>query len=1635
MLHRPTFPLLLAVGTMLTLLAAVILLAHLSPTPAVASGPENGAGVVEAGPAISRAPQRQNPQAASPFDRNAAEDWNGLSHPTTGGAEGIWSDGTTMWIVDITDLKLYAYDMATKARLPDKDFGTLKAAGNTWPEDIWSDGVTMWVADDNDKLFAYNMATKARSPDQDFNTLSAAGNTGPEGIWSDGSTIWVADHDHDKLFAYDLATKARTPSEDFNTLGAAGNNWPIAIWSDGKTMWVSDWTDDKLYAYDMSTKGRAPNLDFNTLSAAGNHAAEGIWSDGTTMWVRDNDDRKIYAYHMPAVEGIQSSVVFTGKDYDTDDDGLIEVSSLAQLDAIRYDLDGDGTVDDPDMNPPDYLDYFLAYPDAANGMSCPAAGCIGYELTADLDFDTNGNGRADAGDAYWNGGRGWLPIGYSGTAFSRFNATFDGGGHTIANLHVNRRDLYIGLFAASDAVIRRVGLVSGSVSGDRYVGTLVGWNNGAMTDSYATVAVTSTTADDGEVGGLVGYNRGTITRSHATGIVLGGNGADQVGGLVGTNSGAIAGSYAAGAVGGGWNVGGLVGSNFGDITSSYAEGSVSGYRDIGGLVGENFHVGAIADSYATGNVTRYAGGADGVGGLVGSNYGSASSITHSYAIGKVAGSGTGIGGLVGYNGDGYDEETGQRLTAPGTGTITNSYWDTRTSGRTSGTGGVGKTTVELQTPTTAAPGIYATWDAMVWDFGTSNQYPKLRNVGAPAHIGLSSVPQLYWVDEEAQKIQRTAAGDYRRVEDQLTAAKGLNMPGSIALDLNAGKVYWTDDGAGKVQRANLDGTDVQDLIAGLDDPVGIALDLGERKMYWIERTKGEIWRADLNGNGSEAVVSWLSRFEPYQIALDRSERKLYITIRKAHGILRLNLDDLSDFSDFAFLQPSVGASAIADPMGLALDLSRGRMYWTERHQPEDKIRRANLDGSGAEDLITSAGHSLSGIALDIAAGKMYWTDEVAGAIKRADLDGGNEQTVVTGLSAPEGIAIYDKDRAALMALYGNSHGETILFLPNDVILPDSDILLYTNGCTPRVLARHINKSRDSIPALCSEQNERDWGGITRTQVIEGQLHPILSGTGTVDQIIFDSQANIRIIWQYLEKRGELPQDYIPPYLSVISPVVIIPGWSFGDTWLTDQPIGEWEGVILNHDGRVTELNLSSNGLRGGAIPLELTNLDRLQRLDLSGNSLTGTIPPELANLELKHLNLIGNDLSGCIPRDLLPVIENTYAAVTSGSSVGANAVDKAFDVIFAVTTIFISELEALNPGLSGWKDFVNATHGLGLPPCPKLPPNPELAGQKLDKQTYDTDHQTLISIRDYYLDQVNDGQVSDEHYRFVQEKFETWQGTDHANGWLGVKVQSGRVVDLNLSERRLKGGIPPEIGNLGSLKILNLSRNHLSGTIPPALGNLRELETLALNGRKGDSNRLGGPLPLELGNLSSLRHLFLHETDVKGELPLELGNLVNLIEVNFVATKLTGCLPPPIRDNFTPSLASFANLLSVPTKAATAFTTAAKAGKVRGVNDEVGALLDHLREGNELVGEFKGHQDQVDQIGNLAEELGLNKSVANAFIHLAQYAMLGPLSIVLADDDVSEFLGFVSSALSPVDYLAKPGTKHSEFGPVEVTCK
>ena len=225
-------------------------------------------------------------------------------HSDNGSAYQIWSDGTTMWVIDRDNPSLHAYDLATMARDPAKDV-TLDALNN-YASGVWSDGDLVWVSDYvHERIYAYDLDTGQRRPDREVTALTMSP-TSPGGLWSNGGTLWIVDRNADAMEARYLSTGAWRRELDFDTLDEAGNNRPRGLWSDGATIWVADDADRKVYAYELSGGARQPGRDIDGLAAAGNRNPEGLWSDGRTMWVSDQTTLRLYAYALPPNAELES---------------------------------------------------------------------------------------------------------------------------------------------------------------------------------------------------------------------------------------------------------------------------------------------------------------------------------------------------------------------------------------------------------------------------------------------------------------------------------------------------------------------------------------------------------------------------------------------------------------------------------------------------------------------------------------------------------------------------------------------------------------------------------------------------------------------------------------------------------------------------------------------------------------------------------------------------------------------------------------------------------------------------------------------------------------------------------------------------------------------------------------------------------------------------------------------------------------------------------------------------------------------------------------------------------------------------------------------------------------------------------
>ena len=283
---------------------------------------------------------------------------------------------------------------------------------------------------------------------------------------------------------------------------------------------------------------------------------------------------------------------------------------------------------------------------------------------------------------------------------------------------------YMGMLAGANAGLIENVSAHGNVSlSGRYLfGGLVGANDGTITDSRTSGSIDYLSSNGAGAGGLVHTNgeEGIISNSSSSMRVTVTGGA--AGGLAETNIGAITQSFATGAVTGATAAGGLVANAWGTITDSHATGAVTGSGSVGGLVGFAGPL-TINNSYAIGNVTSSGNGVSylGYGGLVGTT-GSATVISNSYAIGAVSGTNFAGGGVVGWNLGtlnnvyAFGKVTAQQALPGGVagysnGRITNAYFNSSAnaglqgigqSNAGGGTGATGLTEAQMRKPASFA---------------------------------------------------------------------------------------------------------------------------------------------------------------------------------------------------------------------------------------------------------------------------------------------------------------------------------------------------------------------------------------------------------------------------------------------------------------------------------------------------------------------------------------------------------------------------------------------------------------------------------------------------------------------------------------------------------------------------------------------------------------------------------------------------------------------------------------------------------------------------------------------------------------------------------------------------------------------
>lgn len=173
------------------------------------------------------------------------------------------------------------------------------------------------------------------------------------------------------------------------------------------------------------------------------------------------------------------------------------------------------------------------------------------------------------------------------------------------------------------------------------------------------------------------------------------------------------------------------------------------------------------------------------------------------------------------------------------------------------------------------------------------------------------------------------------------------------------------------------------------------------RLYWADQWTGQILSARLDGTDVRTIVQRPIVHEPnlagpHRLAIDESRGVLYWTDTAEDAIYRTILGS-------GVVEPIIQLSENSYPREIELDLGAGKLYWSAGNVGDagnGGIFRSNVDGTNVETLLAVV--PIAGIDLDITGGQLYFTqfhcDSGTGCVKRIDLDGGSLQTLVPNVN-------------------------------------------------------------------------------------------------------------------------------------------------------------------------------------------------------------------------------------------------------------------------------------------------------------------------------------------------------------------------------------------------------------------------------------------------------------------------------------------------------------------------------------------------------------------------------------------------------------------------------------------------------------
>jgi hypothetical protein len=290
----------------------------------------------------------------------------------------------------------------------------------------------------------------------------------------------------------------------------------------------------------------------------------------------------------------------------------------------------------------------------------------------------------------------------------------------------------------------------------------------------------------------------------------------------------------------------------------------------------------------------------------------------------------------------------------------------------------------------------------------------------------ATIARLFFLDLGGGRVM-SCNPDGSDLKTIVTEARKL--PDGIVVDVEAGHIYWTNMGSigasdGSIFRANLDGKDLTTIVpeGRTHTPKQLQLDKKNGKLYWSDREGMRVMRANLDGSNIETMIETGhgdaerrdARNWCVGIALDVERGHVYWTQKGPDNagqgrICRAGIDipvgqTPSTREDIELLY-----DALPEPIDLDLDFANRTMYWTDRGDPPrgNTVNRAPMDSTpgGRKEPEIIFNHLMEGIglALDLKNNRIFMTD-LGGSVYSANLDGSNKKNFLFAQGNLTGIA-------------------------------------------------------------------------------------------------------------------------------------------------------------------------------------------------------------------------------------------------------------------------------------------------------------------------------------------------------------------------------------------------------------------------------------------------------------------------------------------------------------------------------------------------------------------------------------------------------------------------------------------------------